>query len=221
MKKFLIILSVALLGATTANAQFDLGSALGKLKDTATNAIESVTSKSESGESGNSITDGLSKLLDAIVPKVEIPGTWNYVGVAVEFVSDNMLTNAGGALAASTVEDKLAPMLTKLGIKPGAFSFTFNEDGTVTTLVGKKTVSGKWTYDDKTEVVTITLGPKEYKTRMTISGDNINILFEANKILDLVKSISSKSSNSTIMAIGAVANTYDGMNIGFECERAK
>jgi hypothetical protein len=57
--------------------------------------------------------------------------------------------------------------------------------------------------------------------RMTVNGENINILFEANKLLELVKTISAKSSNATITAIGAVVKAYDGMNIGFECKKVK
>lgn len=217
MKKLLILLGVTLLCATAASAQLNLGSALSKLKDVATEAIDEVTNSEE----GNSLTEGLSKLMDAIVPEVEIPGTWSYVGVAVEFTGDNALTNAGGALAASTVEEKLAPMLQKVGIKPGAFSFTFNEDGSLKTILGTKEVKGTWTYDKKAEVVTVTLARKEYTTRMTVNGKNINILFEADKLLELIKSIGTKSSNTTLNTINTIIQAYDGMNIGFECQKVK
>jgi hypothetical protein len=223
MKKLLILLGAIILGATSASAQLDWGSALGKLKDAASDMVNSVTdSSSESnGESGSSITEGLSKLFDSILPKVEIPGTWSYLGVAVEFDGEGVLAAAGGAVAAATVEEKLAPLLAKVGIKPGAFSFTFNEDGTLTTQIGKKPLNGKWVYDEKAEVVTITILNKEYAIRMVVSGDNINILFEADKLLELLKSISSKSSNTTLATIGTIVQSYDGMNLGFECKRVK
>ena len=42
-----------------------------------------------------------------------------------------MLTNAGGVVAAETVEEKLAPMFAKVGIKEGLFTMTFAEDGKI------------------------------------------------------------------------------------------
>ena len=54
---------------------------------------------------------------------------------------------------------------------------------------------------------------------MVVNVDNINILFKADSLLELLKSISNSSSNTTIAAIGAVVKSYDGMNIGFECKK--
>lgn len=221
MKKLLILLGAIILGATSASAQLDWGSALGKLKDAANSIANTVSETTSEGESSSSIVDNLSQLINNFLPKVEIPGTWSYLDVAVEFDSDNILSSAGGAVAAETVEDKLAPMLAKVGIKPGAFTFTFEEDGTLTTQIGKKPLNGKWVYDEKAEVVTITILNKEYAIRMVVSGDNINILFEADKLLELLKSISSKSSNATLMAVGALVQSYNGMNLGFECQKVK
>jgi hypothetical protein len=221
MKKLLILLGAIILGATSASAQLDWGSALGKLKDAANSIANTVSETTSEGESSSSIVDNLSQLINNFLPKVEIPGTWSYLDVAVEFDSDNILSSAGGAVAAETVEDKLAPMLAKVGIKPGAFTFTFEEDGTLTTQIGKKPLNGKWVYDEKAEVVTITILNKEYAIRMVVSGDNINILFEADKLLELLKSISSKSSNATLTAVGALVQSYNGMNLGFECQKVK
>lgn len=217
MKKLVLTIVLVVLGLGSANAQFDLGSLAGKLKEAAGNLVDKVEEETGSSE----IAAGLESLIGAFLPETEIPGTWEYLDVAVEFESSDALTQAGGALAAETVEDKIAPMLTKLGIKPGAFRFTFNEDGTATTTVGKKTISGTWKYDKEKEIVTLGLKNKEFQMRMTVNGENINILFEANKLLELVKTISAKSSNATITAIGAVVKAYDGMNIGFECKKVK
>ncbi len=217
MKKLVLTIVLVVLGLGSANAQFDLGSLAGKLKEAAGNLVDKVEEETGSSE----IAAGLESLIGAFLPETEIPGTWEYLDVAVEFESSDALTQAGGALAAETVEDKIAPMLTKLGIKPGAFRFTFNEDGTATTTVGKKTISGTWKYDKEKEIVTLGLKNKEFQMRMTVNGENINILFEANKLLDLVKTISAKSNNATITAIGAVVKAYDGMNIGFECKKVK
>lgn len=217
MKRLIVTLSLIVLGMATTKAQFNLDGLKSMFKD----AAEEITEKVEEETGSSELAAGLEALVNAILPATEIPGVWEYVDVAVEFESSDAITQAGGAIAAETVEGKIAPMLTKLGITPGAFSFTFNEDGTATTTVGKKTVSGTWKYDKKSEIVTLGLKNKEYQVRMVVSGENINILFAADKLLDLVKTISSKSNNKTLTTIATVANAYDGMNIGFECKKVK
>lgn len=213
MKRLMIVLGVMLLGIGSAKAQFDLGSLFGKVKEAA---------KEVAGDAVDEyIPEEVQQLLGIAVEELEIPGTWSYVDVAVEFESEDAITSAGGKLAAETVEEKLSPMLAKIGIKAGAFSFTFDQDGTVTTSLAKKTVKGNWTYNKENQTVTLGLGNKEFTTRMTESGEHINILFKADKLLELIKTVSAKSTNATLSAIGAIATTYDGMNIGFECEKIK
>ncbi len=213
MKKLCIVLGLLVMGSLSAMAQFDFGSLLDKAKEAVSEVAGEATEEA--------IPEGLQQLLGALLPEVEIPGTWSYVGVAVEFTSEDALTKAGGKVAAETVESKIAPMLAKVGIQKGAFSFTFNEDGTVTTTLAQKTVSGTWKFDKEQEVVTLGIKGKEFTTRMVVCGDNINILFGADKLLELIKTVSEKSSNSTLATIGAIAKAYDGMNLGFECEKIK
>ena len=211
MKKLVVLLGVVLLGTLSMQAQFNLSSLLDKAKEAVSDVAGDVVDEY--------IPEEVQELLGIAIPEVEIPGTWSYVDVAVEFTSADALTNAGGKVAAQTVEEKLAPMLTKVGIKQGAFTFTFEEDGTLTTTLAKKTVKGTWKYDKENESVTLGLSGKEFTTRMTAGEKNINILFKADKLLELIKTVSSTSSNTTLATIGAIAKTYDGMNIGFECEK--
>lgn len=211
MKKLVVLLGVVLLGTLSMQAQFNLSSLLDKAKEAVSDVAGDVVDEY--------IPEEVQELLGIAIPEVEIPGTWSYVDVAVEFTSADALTNAGGKVAAQTVEEKLAPMLTKVGIKQGAFTFTFEEDGTLTTTLAKKTVKGTWKYDKENESVTLGLSGKEFTTRMTAGEKNINILFKADKLLELIKTVSSTSSNATLATIGAIAKTYDGMNIGFECEK--
>lgn len=213
MKRLAILLGAMFVGTMSMYAQFDLSSLFNQAKDAVSEAA---------GEAADEyLPEELQKLLGIAIEEVEIPGTWSYVDVAVEFQSEDALSNAGGKVAAETVEQKLAPMLAKIGIKTGTFTFTFEEDGTVTTSLSKKNVKGKWTYDKESETVTLGIGGKEFTTRMTVSNENINILFKADKLLELIKTVSAKSSNTTLSTIGAVAKLYDGMNIGFECEKIK
>ena len=211
MKKLIITL-VAMVGiATVANAQLNLSSLKNLAKQVAGDKIDEV------------VPESVQELLGIAVKEVEIPGTWSYVKAAVEFESANALTAAGGTVAAETVEAKIEPMLAKIGIKEGLFSFTFGEDGTFSTKLAGKEVKGKWAYDKEAESVSLSIkeGGKAISTRMVVNEQNINILFKADALLELLKTISSKSSNATIAAIGAVVKSYDGMNIGFECKKVQ
>ena len=87
--------------------------------------------------------DNISKVVNAITgttESIDMTGTWSYKGSAVEFESDNLLMKAGGAAAATMAENKLNEQLSKIGIKDGQMSFTFNADSTFTSTVGKKTL---------------------------------------------------------------------------------
>ena len=209
MKRLIVLLSLTIATVCSAHAQLDLGSLFGKVKEAAKEVAGDVVDEY--------VPDELQELLGIAVPELEIPGTWSYVDVAVEFESADAITNAGGKVAAETAEEKIAPLLAKVGIKAGAFSFTFKEDGKATTTLAGKTVEGSWKYDKENEKVHLGIGGKEFSVRMTENGEHINILFPADKLLELVKTVSAKSNNSTLVAIGALVKGYDGMNIGFEC----
>ena len=81
---------------------------------------------------------------------IDMTGTWTYSGSAVEFESDNLLMKAGGAAAATMAENKLNEQLSKVGIKEGQMSFTFNADSTFTSTVGKKKLNGTYSYNTST-----------------------------------------------------------------------
>ena len=100
--------------------------------------------------------DNISKVVNAITgttESIDMTGTWSYKGSAVEFESDNLLMKAGGAAAATMAENKLNEQLSKIGIKDGQMSFTFNADSTFTSTVGKKTLKGTYSYNASTKQV--------------------------------------------------------------------
>ena len=66
--------------------------------------------------------DNISKVVNAITgtpETIDMTGTWNYKGSAVEFESENLLMKAGGAAAATMAENKLDEQLSKVGLKAG------------------------------------------------------------------------------------------------------
>lgn len=129
---------------------------------------------------------------------------------------------AGGAVAANAAENKLNEQLARVGIKEGQMSFTFNADSTFTAKVGAKSIKGTYSYDASTQNASLKfmkLIPLNAKINCTSA--NMDLLFNSDKLLKLITLISSKSNNSTLKTIGSLANSYDGMMLGFALKRNK
>ena len=82
-------------------------------------SLKDLFSSSSIEEAVGSILGGQSLTAEAL------NGTWKYSKPACEFKSDDLLKKAGGALAASQIEDKLAEIYTKVGITE-EMKYTFN-----------------------------------------------------------------------------------------------
>lgn len=167
--------------------------------------------------------DNISKVVNAVTGHtgtVDLTGTWNYTGAAIEFESDNFLKKAGGSVAADAAEKKLDAQLAKIGIKPGQMSFTFNADSTFSSTVGKRTMKGTYSYDAATQKVNLQyLRLINMHAKVNCTSNKLDLLFDADKLLKLVTLLSGKSGNSTLKAIGNLANSYDGMLLGYELQK--
>ena len=170
--------------------------------------------------------ENISKTVDAVKEVTgtavvkDITGTWNYSGSAVQFESDNLLNKAGGTVAASTVESKLDEQLSKVGIKAGATRFTFNEDGSFTSIIGKRTLKGTYTYDSSTSILNLKFsGFIAMNAAVSGSSSTMSILFDADKLLQFVTFLGTKVNNATVKSITALAESYDGMKLGLEMKK--
>ena len=127
---------------------------------------------------------------------------------------------AGGAVAATTAEAKLNEQLSKVGIKPGQMSFTFAADSTFNVKLGAKTLKGTYTYDaTEKHVVMKFVKLINMNAKVNCTSSNMDLLFESDKLLKLITFLSSKSSNATLKTISSLANSYDGMMLGFSLEK--
>ena len=143
-----------------------------------------------------------------------------YTGSAIEFESDNLLQKAGGAVAATAAEKKLDEQLAKVGIKAGQMSFTFNADSTFSAKVGQKSMKGSYSYDASTQKVNLKFAKLiGMNAKVNATSTTMDLLFESDKLLKLITFLSSKSSNSTLKSIGSLANSYDGMMLGFSLQK--
>ena len=163
--------------------------------------------------------DNISKVVNAITGNTEtidMTGTWSYKSSA-EFESDNLLMKAGGAAAATMAENKLNEQLSKIGIKDGQMSFTFNADSTFTSTVGKKTLKGTYSYNASTKQVDLKyLRLLNLHAKVNCSSNSLELLFNSDKLLKLMAFIGSKSNSTALKAVSSLADNYDGMMLGFE-----
>ena len=206
-----------LLFVNGASAQIDLGGLLGGLL-----GGSSSSSSNSSGSSTNDLISGLTSIFSSKKQASEksIVGTWVYAEPAIVLKSDNILSNVAAKVAAGKIEDKLAGVLSKYGIKEGMLSITFNEDGTFTETIGKKTIKGKWTVkDSKLNLTFGTLKPKTIPITTQLEGNQLLFVTDASKLLDFVKNISSKSSNSNIKTITKLMDNVTGMQAGLTMKK--
>lgn len=152
--------------------------------------------------------------------EVDVTGTWNYTGTAVELESSDILKKAGAKLAVDTIEKKLDETVEKIGITPGLFSFTFNADKSFTATFKKKELEGTYTLSEDQKTLTLTFGRFTKLGTMEVDVDvdekEMSLLFEADNLLSLLGKITAKSSSSAMKTMATLVEAYEGMNLGLE-----
>lgn len=142
--------------------------------------------------------------------------TWKYSKPGCAFTSENLLAKAGGEIAASKVEEKLSTYYNKFGFSSSNTQFTFTTDGNFSAQIDGKPWQGSYTFDEKTHAIHLKgllLSASGYATKTT---NGISLLFDQKKLLNLIKMLSAFKGSSTLSAVGTIANSYDGMRVGFE-----
>ena len=217
MKKLIFITLAALtLSASQAQAQ----NWLNALKSAATTAIDKVT--------GGALTE------KAII------GTWNYSQPGVKLSSsENALSDITGSALTTTVQQKIAPYYEKVGIKPGVCKFVINEDGTFSSTFGQRTFSGTYTFDPKTNALSLKYGVAKAPateeategaeaTAATpslfnlgaipayayLNGEKLQIVFPMDKLLNVVTTLG--SSVESLSIVTELLKNYDSVKVGFE-----
>ena len=178
------------------------------------------------GGNSNSSSSAGSSIINGILNNVIGSGTfskqdlcahtWKYSKPGCAFTSENLLAQAGGEIAANKVEEKLGEYYSKFGFSGSNTYFTFKTDGTFAAKIDGKSWQGNYTFDEKTHAIQmkgLLLSMSGYATKTT---NGISLLFDQKKLLNLIKTIGSLKGNSTLSALGTIANNYDGMRVGFE-----
>ena len=166
--------------------------------------------------------DNISNIVNSLTGnnKINLVGTWTYQGSAIELKSDDLIKKAGGTLAAATVEQNLDKQLNRVGVKAGITNFTFKEDSTFTSTIGKRTLSGKYSYDTETKLVALKYaGLVGINAKVNQASNSMSLLFDADVLLKLLVYFGNKSTSSSLKTITALAQGYDGMMMGLDLNR--
>ena len=200
MKKIIVILSALVLCASAANAQSWLDSFL----------------KVATEKVGDVIT-GTSVASSAF----DIKGSWKYQGVAIGASSDNVLASLAASTSTSSIEKKCDELLAKAGIKPGAATLKFNDDGSFTLNAGKINLPGTWTKEGSK--ITINFAKIfTFKLVGTIktTSEGCQLLFDADKFLSFIQkvldAVNKVANSSTLTYVQQAIANVNGLKLGFK-----
>ena len=158
---------------------------------------------------------------DKATTETSIIGTWDYVGPDCQLKGDDLLKNIGGDAAGAEVEKKMEPVYAKAGLN--TIQYTFNEDKTCSYTIKGKKVEGTYEFDAEAKTITIKAGKLGIRTTAHIVtlGSNMSFMFDADKILSVVKAITGATSslNKTASAANKLLEKFDGMMVGFELKK--
>ena len=205
--------STANTAAASSNTSSTIANVLGGLLGAATGNTSGSTSSAGSiigGLLNNVIGSGTFSKEDLCAH------TWKYSKPGCAFTSENLLAKAGGEIAASKVEEKLSTYYNKFGFSSSNTQFAFTTDGNFSAQIDGKPWQGTYTFDEKTHAIHLKgllLSASGYATKTT---NGISLLFDQKKLLNLIKMLSTFKGSSTLNAVGSIANSYDGMRVGFE-----
>lgn len=205
--------STANTAAASSNTSSTIANVLGGLLGAATGNTSGSTSSAGSiigGLLNNVIGSGTFSKEDLCAH------TWKYSKPGCAFTSGNLLAKAGGEIAASKVEEKLSTYYNKFGFSSSNTQFAFTTDGNFSAQIDGKPWQGTYTFDEKTHAIHLKgllLSASGYATKTT---NGISLLFDQKKLLNLIKMLSAFKGSSTLSAVGTIANSYDGMRVGFE-----
>ena len=158
---------------------------------------------------------------DKATTQASLIGTWDYVGPDCQLKGDDILKNIGGETAGEEVEKKMAPIYEKAGLN--TIQYTFNEDNTCSYIIKGKKVEGTYEFDAEAKTVTIKAGKLGVKTTAHIVtlGSNMSFVYDADKILSVVKTITGAASglNASASTVNKLLEQFNGMMVGFELKK--
>ena len=219
MKRLFTIIAVAL-SVSVANAQSGVQSVLNQLLG--------------SGATTNTVTSILENVVGGAISKLDLSmdGTWKYTAPEVQFKSDNLLAQAGGAAATTKIETTLSKLYGKIGINE-SLSYTFNADSTFTQTIkigsSVKNLKGTYSLDKTNKIITLKydalgkVGLGKINAIYANTGTSLSLLFDASDMMSFLKKVisvvSSVSGKASLATVSALLENYDGALIGYKMKK--
>jgi len=193
-------------GTSTDGTTTSTGSGLG-------NILSGVLGTLGSQSTVNSLLDlviGQSKITQS-----QIVGTWAYSEPGCAFTSEKLLAQAGGAVAAGQIKEKLAPVYNKVGIKSSNTYFTFGSDNKFQAKIDGVPISGTYSLDESAGSIKFSATLVSITGYVTRTTNGMALTFESKKLLTVLQTVSSLSGNSTLQTIGNLSSEFSGLRVGF------
>lgn len=216
MKK-LFIITVLCFAMVVAHAQTGVQSVLNQLLG--------------QGATGSTVTSIIENVVGGAISKLDlsIEGTWKYSAPEVQFKSENLLAQAGGAAATTKIENTLSKIYGKIGMNE-SFTYTFNADSTFTQTIKigstVKNLKGTYSLDKENKIITLKysalgkVGLGKINAIYANTGTSLALLFDASQMLSFTKkvltAVSSVSGIASVSTITALIQNYDGMLLGYK-----
>jgi len=195
---------------TTSSSTSSTGSA-------ASSILGSLVSGATSGSTGTSLLGSLLGAFTNTTNATTIVGTWTYQQPSIQFESSNLLAQAGGSVASSTIVNKIQPYYEKVGLKAGVAKITLNSNNTCAITLASRTINGTYTYDSSTGTITVkgSTGIKLFTAYASVSLSQLSLTLDTTNLLSLIQGLGSKTSNSTLSSISSISSSFNGMKTGF------
>lgn len=186
----------------------------------AQSVLSGLLNKVTGSEASSTIANAVTSILGSKkVSQSTLVGTWSYESPAIVFESDDIANKLGGSLLSSKGEELMSTQLKKLGVQPGKVVVTFNSDSTYTCKLGSKTTKGKYSVKDATLTLT-KLGFTTMKTNVKVTGKEMQLAVEADKLLSLVSSFGNVAGSvSGLSSLTSFIKGYDGMQVGMKFQK--
>ena len=160
----------------------------------------------------------LSSVLGNTTTPNSIAGTWVYSGPKVTFKSENILAQMGSQVASAKIEQSLGNQLKNLGFQAGKSTLTFDSQGNCQMTRSGRNYPGTYTYNQSTGVMTIqgALGVASVSPYVSVMGNEMYVLFEADKLFSVMGTLSTAAKTSTLSSL---LNNYNGLQLGWVMTR--
>ena len=159
----------------------------------------------------------LGNILGGTTTQQSLVGSWTYAGPKLVFESENILSQIGGQVLSNNIEQKLGTYLEKMGFKAGKSVLTFGNDGNCSFALGSRTLPGTYSYDQKTNKLTLNglFVTGQLPCTVTVQNGQLLMRFDADKLLSIATAVGSKGSSS----LGSILGSYKGLKLGWAMNR--